>query len=419
MKRPLVTLLAVVSLTFLAAACGGGENSDGPSTDGSTNETATSEPGANPAPEPAAPAPVAAPTATAAPPDPTATPAPSPAIEFAGFGAYDVGVATVEVPNLANERPLTVEVWFPIEPGSGGDPHRYELLPGVYFESPNAFSSEAASIAPGTFPLVLYSHGSGGVRYVHSDFAEVLATHGRIVVAPDHTGNTATDTILGTSDDPNLIAVNRVTDAGAVLDAFTAGDVEAIAPFTDAIDADRIAISGHSFGGFTALGAVSGFDNDLGSVAADPRIDAVVTLAPFTTFLSDERLATVDVPVLFIGATDDETTPTANHVDRPFDLVASDMVVRADLLAAEHETFSDVCEYLDFLPNLEAPPDFLVTALQERDQAGCDPDDMPIERASEITNGLTIAFLASVFDGEAPIDPTAVTLPDDLELKVR
>lgn len=51
--------------------------------------------------------------------------------------------------------------------------------------------------APGPFPLVVYSHGNGGLRYVSAFLTEHLASHGFIVVAPDHVGNTAIDSFAG------------------------------------------------------------------------------------------------------------------------------------------------------------------------------------------------------------------------------
>ena len=49
----------------------------------------------------------------------------------------------------------------------------------------------------GPFPVVIYSHGSGGLRYIASDYTEAIASYRYIVVAPDHTGNTAVDRLVG------------------------------------------------------------------------------------------------------------------------------------------------------------------------------------------------------------------------------
>ena len=72
---------------------------------------------------------------------PAATPEPEPWTPV-GSGPYDVGVATIVLDDA--QRPLTVDVWFPIVDGAGGPAHRYTLLPDVYYESPDAVSATAA-----------------------------------------------------------------------------------------------------------------------------------------------------------------------------------------------------------------------------------------------------------------------------------
>lgn len=46
-----------------------------------------------------------------------------------------------------------------------------------------------APIAPGPFPVVLYSHGTLQQRFTNDSAAENLARHGYVVLAPEHTGN--------------------------------------------------------------------------------------------------------------------------------------------------------------------------------------------------------------------------------------
>lgn len=46
-----------------------------------------------------------------------------------------------------------------------------------------------APMAPGTFPVVLVSHGDAGSRYNMESACEALAANGYLVVAPEHTGN--------------------------------------------------------------------------------------------------------------------------------------------------------------------------------------------------------------------------------------
>ena len=57
----------------------------------------------------------------------------------------------------------------------------------------------------GPFPLVVYSHGSGGQRYVSAFLTEALAARGFVVAAADHTGNTALDVFTKTQLPPREI----------------------------------------------------------------------------------------------------------------------------------------------------------------------------------------------------------------------
>ena len=404
----------LLAASLLAAACSGEatDTADAPTTTTALVET-TAAPDTTSAPTTAAPE-----TTTEA---PTTTAAAPPDLALLGAGPYDVGVVTIEIPNAENDRPLTVDVWMPLAEGTTGDAQEYTLIAGSYYPSPVAISATPDALSPdGPFPLVLYSHGSGGLRYIHSSYTETIASHGYLVVAPDHTGNTAVDAIANAGTEGNLTAWNRVNDGIAVLDAMLDPTNEATAPFAAAIDPDRIAVTGHSFGGFTAHAMVSGFSNDFGSTEPDERVDAIISLAPFTRpILSDEQLAGIDVPTLLIGASDDVTTPMDPNVDDPFALASADVAARVELLGAEHESFTDVCNMLEVLPQVETVAPFVVDALMARTEAGCDGDDLAIERVEALTQTFAVSFLDAVLKEGALVDPAAVTLPDDVRYEAR
>jgi predicted dienelactone hydrolase len=115
---------------------------------------------------------------------------------------------------------------------------------------------------PGAWPLVLYSHHSRGNRRSATYLTTHLASHGYLVAALDHSEVVAPE-IAGNLE--GFIA-NRVPDARFLLDYMLAGAI----PCTARPDPDRIAIVGHSFGGWTALALPE----------TDTRIQAVVALAP-------------------------------------------------------------------------------------------------------------------------------------------
>src|SRR5262249_11533673 len=120
----------------------------------------------------------------------------------------------------------------------------------------------------GSFPLVAFSHGSGGHRRQSTFLCTHLASHGYVVAAVDHAGNTAADTLLGaTAAEVDAWIAARPADIRWLLDRILDG---ATSELGHIVDADRIGVVGHSFGGWTVLEAT----------ARDPRIRAVVAMAP-------------------------------------------------------------------------------------------------------------------------------------------
>ena len=118
--------------------------------------------------------------------------------------------------------------------------------PEVYYQSPSAFAAKAEQIATTEkFPLVVYSHGSGGLRYIHSSYTEALASNGYVVVAPDHTGNTAVERITNASAPANEIAFNRPQDVRHVIDAFLDPAHPTAGPYALHVDADKVVVTGH------------------------------------------------------------------------------------------------------------------------------------------------------------------------------
>jgi dienelactone hydrolase len=216
-------------------------------------------------------------------------------------GGEPIGVRTVHARDAARDRLFPIEIWYP---ASGGpDPGR------------------DAAVRPGPHPLVIYSHQSGGNRTVATYLCTHLSAHGYVVAALDHSETVAPDLAPARASGASAnIAVpgetagqrlarahrwieNRVPDVRFLLDHLL-GD--AAGPDLD-LDPDRIAVVGHSFGGWTALE----------SAATDPRVRAVVAMAPGgssrprpgvlpLTLTFDRGRA---VPTLYLVAEDDVPTP--------------------------------------------------------------------------------------------------------------
>ena len=365
-RRLVPTVVALLAPALLVAACGGSDGSGGDQ--GATGETTTTAP---------SPAQLAA--------------------ELEGRGPYAVGVRTLEVIG-ARDRLLPVEAWYPVDPAAaeGATPATYSF-PGL--EVPTIDAVVGAPPAPGPFPLVVYSHGSGGLRYVSGFLTEHLASHGFVVVAPDHVGNTAIDEFTGTDESQTQVAQDRPADVAAVVEAATSGAV-GFEDLTPTIDAEHVAVTGHSFGGFTALAAGSA----AGPGEAFEGLDAIVALAPYSETLPDDLLRSVDTPTLLVSGTADVTTPVQPNTERPWALVAARPLVRADLRDAGHQSFTDVCAYQELARTRTDVSPAIAEAIDTYAEQGCAPGLQPIDEAHRLTRRLVTGFLASRLRGDARYD---------------
>jgi predicted dienelactone hydrolase len=404
--RSRLIALTIVSAVVIAA-CGSDDTATTtPSTEAATGTTdtvvETTEAPAEATPE-----------TTGAAPETTEAPlADLPAFEP---GPYDVGVQTITI-NADSDRPLTVDVWFPIDDAGDAPLHQYTFLPEIYYESPDAVTADASQIsADGPFPLVVYSHGSGGLRYIAADYTEAIASHGYVVAAPDHTGNTAVELVLGVEPVPGANAFNRPNDVIAVIDEMTNPESTETVGFVASVDPEQIAVTGHSAGGYTTYAVTGGVEADLGTIAPDSRVDAIITLAPASGGITDESFASMTVPALVMAGTADDVTPIDPNVTRPWELASSSPHYRADLVDAGHQSFSIACEAQAFLQTIptEVPAE-LLEVLDSYAEQGCGEGLMDIDRAKDLTSTFAVSFLESMFRGSEMIDPDTVAIPEDV-----
>lgn len=250
-------------------------------------------------------------------------------------GSYAIGSLTFETTDMDRtftyneegdgERRLFVEVWYPsdIETATSFGPYFEPTVQTLFstfqdYVSPQEFGSfvdtlttQNAANAPvstrqSAFPVVLFSHGLGGVRGLYTSYIEELVSHGYIVAGIDHTyGAFATvfptgETQLISFNPPEFPTIVQIwsEDHRHVLDVLT--ELNASSPvLAGKMDLDRVGVMGHSTGGSaTAL-----------TLALDSRFDAGVTLdAPQ---VPDESVTQgVDDPILIVFAEPSEYTST-------------------------------------------------------------------------------------------------------------
>jgi predicted dienelactone hydrolase len=322
------------------------------------------------------------------------TPPPAPGDVGPGPATYPVGRRTIDVTTEPG-RTVTVDVWYPADKDAvAGTPKSTYTFPGASYTSSVAYDSPPVS-PHGPLPLVVYSHGSGGQRYVSGYLTEALAARGFVVAAADHTGNTAIDEFAKTRLPRDEILRIRPVDIKGEIDALTAASADPSSPFAGAVDPTRVGLVGHSAGGTGALMTVSGHD----TVTADPRVRAVVGLAPWVAPASDAELAKVRVPVLIIGGTLDKTVPISAQT-RAWKRIPGRPLYRVTLKNAGHQSFTDVCYYEDLVkvtPNAPAP---LAKAIDAFAQEACTPRFVPITTAHRLIDRYAIGFLERYVAGD-------------------
>jgi predicted dienelactone hydrolase len=335
-----------------------------------------------------------------------------------GPGPYAVGYTTFEARDEARGRTLPVHVWYPVHPSEAvGAPAVYGVLI-LGLESPVAIA-DAPVARRGFFPLVVFSHGNGGIGLQSFFLTEALASHGFVVVAPDHVGNTLLDAILGNLGAAQILqsALDRPRDVSFLIDTmiertFTPGD-----RFHLALNPFLVGVAGHSFGGFTSLAVAAGFDAEAAGafgvevpetfepIPADPRVRAIVPIAPASTPLGDGELARIRIPTLLVGGTLDRTTPLDPEVTRPYERIPARPLYRADLQGAAHFSFTNICDLIALALDAGIPPALLQDLVRGGNEEGCAPELLPVEEAQRLTRLVTVAFLRRHLAGDPRYEP--------------
>lgn len=266
---------------------------------------------------------------------------------------YQVGRRTISFVDPARDgRMLAVDLWYPAAP-SDAEPSIYEVFPGVAFAG--AAAQHNVPALDGQFPLILLSHGRTGMRISYSLVCEALAARGAVVVSSEHPGDTLFDWLTGTQSDDRTNEVNRVADAHLVLNALLAGDPSVPADVMSAVDHDRVALAGHSYGAYTAFAVAAGSRG----VAPHSSVRAIVGFQAYTRSMSDALFARVNVPTLLIVSEQDQVTPATVDADRPWALLAGEPTWRLDLAGAGHQAISDIALYAELADHVVDLPDLV------------------------------------------------------------
>lgn len=285
------------------------------------------------------------------------------AIDYTAPGPFVVANTRFVLP--AGERALQVEVWYPADAAAAADAAKGHPIAEFVAEGPDrvAFEDLLAKLSPagqigtrlqtssafdgplaagGPWPLLVFSHCHSCIRFSAFSVAEHLASHGFIVAAPDHAGNTLFDELAGNSAaiGEDFLKIRRA-DLGVVLDAMLDPQGAAVpASLRGQSDPARVGALGHSFGAAT-----------VGRLAQeDPRVRAAMPIAaPIENpFFPGNKIADIHVPLLSILAEEDNSIGALGN-----NLIASNFksanppIRLVRVRDAGHWNFSDICGLVD------------------------------------------------------------------------
>jgi predicted dienelactone hydrolase len=325
---------------------------------------------------------------------------------FARAGPHPVGVRTIVLvdssrddPHAGGPRTLVTDVWYPASEETRGKPATtfveffgarpdaaesfVKHFGGTIDEVNRRFTTIAvrgAAPAGGRFPVLVFSHGNGGLRHQNVFQLDHLASHGYIVATPDHTGNAGV-TVIGEKVLPydrqgrSRSALDRPRDVSFILDRLVAEGRDSASWLGGRIDEGAVGLLGHSFGGYTVTKAAE----------EDARVKAVLPMT--VAFSKASSLPTL----LMLGELDRTVKEAGNGLARAYFVSLTGPKHLLVLRRGGHFSFSDMDRI---------NPDFGDGIGTER-KGGKETVFCPSALTKEIINAYTLAFFEHYLRGDA------------------
>ena len=302
-------------------------------------------------------------------------------------GPFDVGTQQIAIRQVPA---LSATVWYPAEVENEKNktmtyPYQIKMGDPIGWVAIARYGGQAMTAAPfdlsaAPYPLVVLSPGFSIASNAYAWLAEHLASYGFVVVSPDHVEQ------LDPQNQLWRAAITRPGDILAVFD-FLDAQVQPGGSFERLVDTQTVAVIGHSYGGYTAQAAagaqidtasleahcqtvrqmedpsawlcdmllphladmaeLAGMDSvpaGLWPSSADPRVDAIVSMAGDAFLFGQTGLTQITVPVMAVGGTIDEDSPFKWNTKATYEDIASDEKIEIALEGADHMIFTGECQ---------------------------------------------------------------------------
>jgi predicted dienelactone hydrolase len=320
---------------------------------------------------------------------------------FTHPGPLGVGETTLTLPTDG----APVEVWYPATKASVAGkpiatynvatwlpPALQKLIPAGFAVTYPSGGVTGVPVAPGRYPLIVFSHGYAGFRDQSTFLTAFLASWGFVVAAPDHYSRDLTQVLGGPT-----AATEKTTDVGdlkATITLMGNEDQTASSAFHGHIDTSKVGAVGHSAGG-AAVEALA---------ATDPKVATFIGLAGATVGAFGGTKNGPDSivphqPGLLMSGTSDQVVKTSSivaaygHLHSPKRLIL--------IRGAGHLVFADLCEVgsgqgglLAIASALKVP---IPASLMPLATDGCKPPDLSPPTAWPVIRQAVTAQLRYVF----------------------
>ena len=325
-------------------------------------------------------------------------------------GPFPVGVMTVDLYDdtrideyTGKGRMLRTDIWYPATQAYAGGPYivadlqaeavgidfgdKTEIIMNADIPRIEMACSREAEIdaTHGPYPVILFSHGANGIRWQSIFYTIHLASHGYIVMSPDHAHNTIWEILADGFQGDSLTdsLPERPLDMEVLLEQLLVWSKDPGHRFFGMVDEEHIGATGHSLGAITSTALACRDERIKATVLHSPQIFAGLTFGyclgqPFP------------VPVMVQGGTEDGTLKyCAQYCEYKEHLTTAPAAYMYELVSGGHFTFSDICQ-LD-LQLVTEELDLGDAALHTIND-GCGEENAPYKAAHQSINHYATAF---------------------------